>query len=105
MCFEKTSNSFSYIKAEKPPLGLLNIKDANTINTNKLNLNDKNIFIYTDGVTEGYIEDEKEFTVKGIEDEILKNKSSNIKEIIEIITNKLNNREYLRDDITMMGLQ
>ena len=105
MCFEKTSNSFSYIKAEKPPLGLLNIKDANTINTNKLNLNDKNIFIYTDGVTEGYIEDEKEFTVKGIEDEILKNKSSNITEIIEIITNKLNNREYLRDDITMMGLQ
>ena len=105
MCFEKTSNSFSYIKAEKPPLGLLNIKDANTINTNKLNLNDKTIFIYTDGVTEGYIEDEKEFTVKGIEDEILKNKSSNIKEIIEIITNKLNNREYLRDDITMMGLQ
>ena len=105
MCFEKTSNSFSYIKAEKPPLGLLNIKDANTINTNKLNLNDKNIFIYTDGVTEGYIEDEKEFTVKGIEDEILKNKSSNIKEIVEIITNKLNNREYLRDDITMMGLQ
>ena len=105
MCFEKTSNSFSYIKAEKPPLGLLNIKDVNTINTNKLNLNDKNIFIYTDGVTEGYIEDEKEFTVKGIEDEILKNKSSNIKEIIEIITNKLNNREYLRDDITMMGLQ
>ena len=105
MCFEKTSNSFSYIKAEKPPLGLLNIKDANTINTNKLNLNDKNIFIYTDGVTEGYIEDEKEFTVKGIEDEILKNKSFNIKEIIEIITNKLNNREYLRDDITMMGLQ
>ena len=105
MCFEKTSNSFSYLKAEKPPLGLLNIKDANTINTNKLNLNDKNIFIYTDGVTEGYIEDEKEFTVKGIEDEILKNKSSHIKEIIEIITNKLNNREYLRDDITMMGLQ
>ncbi len=105
MCFEKTSNSFSYIKAEKPPLGLLNIKDANTINTNKLNLNDKNIFIYTDGVTEGYIEDEKEFTVKGIEDEILKNKFSNIKEIIEIIMNKLNNREYLRDDITMMGLQ
>ena len=105
MCFEKTSKSFSYIKAEKPPLGLLNIKDANTINTNKLNLNDKNIFIYTDGVTEGYIEDDKEFTVKGIEEEVLKNKSSNIKEIIEKIANKLNNREYLRDDITMMGLQ
>ena len=85
--------------------GLLNIKDPQTIKTTNINLKDKNIFIYTDGVTEGYIEGEKEFTVKGVEDEVLKNSSSDIKEIIDRITNKLNNREKLRDDITMMGLQ
>ena len=105
MCFDKNKKSFSYIKAESPPLGLLNIKDPQTIKTTNLNLKDKNIFIYTDGVTEGYIEGEKEFTVKGVEDEVLKNSSSDIKEIIDRITNKLNNREKLRDDITMMGLQ
>ena len=105
MCFDKNKKSFSYIKAERPPLGLLNIKDPQTIKTTNLNLKDKNIFIYTDGVTEGYIEGEKEFTVKGVEDEVLKNSSSDIKEIIDRITNKLNNREKLRDDITMMGLQ
>ena len=71
----------------------------------KLKLKDKNIFIYTDGVTEGYIEGDDEFTVKGVEDEVLKNSSSDIKEIIDQITDKLNNREKLRDDITMMGLQ
>ena len=105
MCFDKNKKSFSYIKAERPPLGLLNIKDPQTIKTTNINLKDKNIFIYTDGVTEGYIESDKEFTVKGVEDEVLKNSSSDIKEIIDRITNKLNNREKLRDDITMMGLQ
>ena len=105
MCFDKNKKFFSYIKAERPPLGFLNIKDPQTIKTTNINLKDKNIFIYTDGVTEGYIEGEKEFTVKGVEDEVLKNSSSDIKEIIDRITNKLNNREKLRDDITMMGLQ
>ena len=105
MCFDKNKKSFSYIKAERPPLGLLNIKDPQTIKTTNINLKDKNIFIYTDGVTEGYIEGDNEFTVKGVEDEVLKNSSSDIKEIIDRITNKLNNREKLRDDITMMGLQ
>ena len=105
MCFDKNKKSFSYIKAERPPLGLLNIKDPQTIKTTNINLKDKNIFIYTDGVTEGYIEGDNEFTVKGVEDEVLKNSSSDIKEIIDQITNKLNNREKLRDDITMMGLQ
>ena len=65
---------------------------------------DKNIFIYTDGVTEGYIEGDNEFTVKGVEDEVLKNSSSDIKEIIDQITDKLNNREKLRDDITCMAI-
>ena len=103
--FSNLEKFFSYIKAERPPLGLLSIKDPQTIKTTNINLKDKNIFIYTDGVTEGYIEGEKEFTVKGVEDEVLKNSSLDIKEIIDRITNKLNNREKLRDDITMMGLQ
>ena len=105
MCFDKNKKSFSYIKAERPPLGLLNIKDPQTIKTTNINLKDKNIFIYTDGVTEGYIDGDKEFTVQGVEAEVLKNSASNIKEIIDLITDKLNNREKLRDDITMMGLQ
>ena len=105
MCFDKNKKSFSYIKAERPPLGLLNIKDPQIIKTTNINLKDKNIFIYTDGVTEGYIDGDKEFTVQGVEAEVLKNSASNIKEIIDQITDKLNNREKLRDDITMMGLQ
>ena len=96
---------FSYIKADRPPLGLLHIKDSSTIKTSKINLKNKKMFIYTDGVTEGYIDGEQEFTVKGVEKDILKNSSLTIKEIIDSIVNKLNNRDNLRDDITIMGLQ
>ena len=70
-----------------------------------MDMNNKKIFIYTDGVTEGYIDNDKEFTIKGIEKEILGRQSFDIKEIIDVITDKLNNRENLRDDITMMGIQ
>lgn len=105
MCFNNDDNSFSYIKADRPPLGLLHIKDSSTIKTSKINLKNKKMFIYTDGVTEGYIHGEQEFTVKGVEKDILKNSSLTIKEIIDSIVNKLNNRDNLRDDITIMGLQ
>ena len=105
MCFDLKDKSFSYIKAERPPLGLMNIKSPEIIKTNSINIEDKKIFIYTDGVTEGYIDDDQEFTIKGIEKEILKFKIFDIKQIVDLVTSKLNNRENLRDDITMMGLQ
>ena len=105
MCFNNDDNLFSYIKADRPPLGLLHIKDSSAIKTSKINLKNKKMFIYTDGVTEGYIDGEQEFTVKGVEKDILKNSSLTIKEIIDSIVNKLNNRDNLRDDITIMGLQ
>jgi len=105
MCFDLKDKSFSYIKAERPPLGLMNIKSSEIIKTNSINIEDKKIFIYTDGVTEGYIDDDQEFTIKGIEKEILKLQIFDIKQIVDLVTSKLNNRENLRDDITMMGLQ
>ena len=105
MSFDLKDKSFSYIKAERPPLGLMNIKSPEIIKTNSINIEDKKIFIYTDGVTEGYIDDDQEFTIKGIEKEILKLQIFDIKQIVDLVTSKLNNRENLRDDITMMGLQ
>ena len=105
MCFNLNDKSFSYIKAERPPLGLMNIKSPEAVKTNLINIKNKKIFIYTDGVTEGYIDDDKEFTIRGIEKEILGIQSLDIKQIVDVVTSKLNNRENLRDDITMMGLQ
>ena len=98
-------NNFSYIKASHPPLGFMSLQSSSLVKTSMLDMNDKKIFIYTDGVTEGYIKDQDELTVKGLEDLILKNKSMNLQEAIHYVTNLLNNRDVLRDDITMMGLE
>ena len=98
-------NNFSYIKASHPPLGFMPLQSSSLVKTSMLDMNDKKIFIYTDGVTEGYIKDQDELTVKGLEDLILKNKSMNLQEVIHYVTNLLNNRDVLRDDITMMGLE
>ena len=71
-----------------------------------MDLKNKKMFIYTDGVTEGYIDGEQEFTIKG-------SRKRNFRKTIVLILKRLlmlslirlNNRENLRDDITMMGIQ
>ena len=49
---------------------------------NKINIKDKNLMIYTDGVTEGYLENGEELQVKGLERELIKNKLNKPTEII-----------------------
>ena len=64
----------------------------------------KKIFIYTDGVTEGYLENGQELTAKGVEDIVLNNKDLSLKDTIEKVVKKLNHGIKLRDDITMLGI-
>ena len=98
------NSSFSYIEASRPPLGLMAIKSADKIETSKIDLLNKKLFIYTDGVTEGYISGDEELTVQGIEKIVREDDKSDINQIVDRVTKALNNRENLRDDITMMGL-
>jgi serine phosphatase RsbU (regulator of sigma subunit) len=104
MIYDKNQNTFDYQKASSPPLGLMNIKSVAMIKTSKLNLENKKIFIYTDGVTEGYLENGQELTAKGVEDIVLNNKDLSLKDTIEIVVKKLNHGIKLRDDITMLGI-
>ena len=80
------------------------IKSADKIETSKIDLLNKKLFLYTDGVTEGYITGEEELTVQGIEKIVKEDDKSDINQIVDRVTKALNNRENLRDDITMMGL-
>ena len=80
--------------------------DESFFETSKINLNNKTLLVYTDGVTEGYIAKNVELTVKGIE-QIIKDESTlNPKVIINKICEKLSNKvEKLRDDITCLGIK
>ena len=71
----------------------------------KINLKNKTFVVYTDGVTEGYLENGNELGSEGVE-EIVKNlKDINPINVVEGIASKLNwGAEKLRDDITCLAL-
>ena len=104
MIYDKINHTFDYQKASSPPLGLMSLKKEEMVKTNKFNLDNKKIFIYTDGVTEGYLANGEELTASGVEKIVSNNKNSSLKEIIELVVQKLNHGRILRDDITMMGI-
>ena len=102
MIFDKDYN-FEYLKSTLPPLGLMNMDDDGFFQTSKININNKNLMIYTDGVTEGYLEDGSELEVKGLEKELKENKLIKTTEIINHISQLLTKRNKpLRDDVTCL---
>ena len=102
MIFNK-EYKFEYLKSTLPPLGIMSMDDEKFFQTNKANIQDKNLMIYTDGVTEGYLENGEELQVKGLEQELIKNKFIKPTEIIEHISKILTKRNApLRDDVTCM---
>ena len=71
-----------------------------------MNIDNKTILIYTDGVTEGYIDEGKELEVVGLENEIKKLNSTSPEIIINHATKILTEKGYtLRDDITALGIK
>ena len=102
MIFDKDYN-FEYLKSTLPPLGLMNMDDDGFFQTSKIDINNKNLMIYTDGVTEGYLEDGSELEVKGLEKELKENKLVKTTEIISHVSQLLTKRNKpLRDDVTCL---
>ena len=98
--------NFEYIKSTLPPMGLMPIKDESFFKTTLMNISNKTILIYTDGVTEGYIDEGKELEVEGLENEIKKLNTTAPEIIINHVTKILNEKNFiLRDDITALGIK
>ncbi|MDC0875377.1 CHASE2 domain-containing protein [Candidatus Pelagibacter sp.] len=98
--------NFEYIKSTLPPMGLMSVKDESFFKTTTKDISDKTILIYTDGVTEGYIDEGKELEVVGLENEIKKLNSTSPEIIINHATKILTDKGIsLRDDITALGIK
>ena len=99
------SFNFKYLDATLSPLGTMMVKNEAHFKTTTIDITDKTILIYTDGVTEGYINNKDELTVTGFENEIKKINSTDPKKIIEHVSDILTkNLNELRDDITCLGI-
>ena len=70
-----------------------------------INLNDKTIVIYTDGVTEGYLKNGEELGSEGVKRIVSKLDMVTPKNIVDSIAKELNwGADKLRDDITCLAL-
>ena len=78
------SFNFKYLDATLPPLGMMMVKNESHFKTTTMDITDKTILIYTDGLTEGYVKNKEELTVNGFENEIKKIKSTDPKEILNM---------------------
>ncbi len=102
MVYDENFN-FEYYKSTLPPLGIMAMDNDDFFQTNEISLVNKNLVIYTDGVTEGYLENNQELEAKGVEKEIIDNKFKSPEAIIEHLSDILTKRkEPLRDDITCL---
>ena len=102
MVYDENFN-FEYYKSTLPPLGIMAMDNDDFFQTNEISLVNKNLVIYTDGVTEGYLENNQELEAKGVEKEISDNKFKSPVAIIEHLSDILTKRkDPLRDDITCL---
>lgn len=102
MLFNK-DYKFEYLKSTLPPLGIMKMDDDNFFQTHKINIKDKNLMIYTDGVTEGYLESGEELQASGVENLLKENKFYVPNEIINHLSKILTaSKKPLRDDVTCM---
>ena len=98
--------NFEYVKSTLPPMGLMPVKDESFFKTTVMDISNKTILIYTDGVTEGYIDEGKELEVTGLENEIKKLNTTSPEKIISHTSKILTEKGYtLRDDITALGIK
>ena len=100
------SFNFEYVKSTLPPSGLMAVKDESFFKTTTMDISGKTILIYTDGVTEGYVDEGKELEVAGLEKEIKTLNTTSPEVIINHATKILTEKGFtLRDDITALGIK
>ena len=99
------NKEFDFIKSDMPPIGIVKYFTESMVKSKTINLNDKTIVIYTDGVTEGYLKNGQELGAEGVKQIVTKLDIITPKNIVDSIAEQLNwGADKLRDDITCLAL-
>ena len=99
------NKEFDFIKSDMPPIGIVKYFTESMVKSKTINLNDKTIVIYTDGVTEGYLKNGQELGAEGVKEIVSNLDTITPKNVVDSIAEKLNwGADKLRDDITCLAL-
>ena len=66
LMFDQNKN-YEYIKSEMPPIGIVKYFTESMVKSSTMNLKDKTLVVYTDGVTEGYLKNGEELGAEGVQ--------------------------------------
>ncbi len=97
---------FREIEADAPPLGISpSLLDEDGFPEVEFQLNGGRLFIFTDGVTEGYTKSGEELGADGLRAELLAHAGTEIGEVLNIVRDMLTRSDVpLRDDVTILGI-
>ena len=99
------NNNFEFIKSELPPIGIIKYFAESMVKSKTINLNQKTLVVYTDGVTEGYLKNGEELGAEGVEKIVKGIEDITPKKVVDSIASELDwGIDKLRDDITCLAL-
>ena len=99
------NKNFEFIKSELPPIGIIKYFSESMVKSQTINLNEKTFIVYTDGVTEGYLQNGQELGAEGVQTIVKNLDNVTPKNIVDKVTSELNwGNDKLRDDITCLAL-
>ncbi|MBL4690095.1 MAG: SpoIIE family protein phosphatase, partial [Rhodospirillales bacterium] len=104
--FHRPDGEFQDFPAEAPPVGISPIlADGNEFPETVLNLDGGTLYIFTDGVTEGYLEDGSELEVEGFKALIRANAALDTSGRLEAVISLIKRVDTaLRDDLTVLAI-
>jgi len=104
--FRDANGHFTALPAEAPPLGIMPmIGGAEEFNEVELRLDGGTLYIFTDGVTEGYLEDGRELEVGGLKELIGKHTDLDVSRRLAAVIARINREDaVLRDDLTLLAI-
>lgn len=102
----KADGSFSFIPADVPPLGITSqLSDGEPCPEVEFQLDGGALYVFTDGVTEGYIEEGVTLEVEGVKDLLTANAGLSAPERLEKIIERISGTDLpLRDDLTILSV-
>ncbi len=104
--FHDTAGAFASLPAEAPPLGILPLpQEQEDYPEVELKLDGGTLYIFTDGVTEGYLADGRELGVGGLKTLLRENASARPGDRLASVIARIDRgNTVLRDDLTMIAI-